>query len=180
MRKFVPAAINILAFQVLWISLVLSGPYQQEAAALGLLGLWLIGHLYYSRHRATDIKLLVLAVAIGPLGDTLLIQLGLIQFEGTVLFSGLPPLWVYGLWACFSQLLNHGMAHLHGRWGLIGIIALFSAPMAYTGGAALGAAQMLEPAWRCQLAVAVCWSIILPVLMRAASMARASQAHAPQ
>ncbi len=168
-----PTLINLLAFQMLWLLLVWSAFHQLELQALGVTLVWLAVHLKFSRHRRSDIRLMLLALLCGPLCDTLLIQLNLIEYRGYAPIAGLPPLWIYALWVNFSQLFNHSLIVLHGRPWLTAIMAMVSAPLAYSSGAWLGAAELATPSWPGLLTVTLCWGLILPLLMRFSAVPRA-------
>lgn len=161
-----PKLPNILGFQLVWLSLVASPALDQQIPALLLAALWMLLHFRYSAHRRADLQLLLTALALGPLCDTLLLHLQLVDYHGLQPLSGLPPLWVYALWAHFSLLLNHGMNLLRRQPVLVGIIVLLSAPVAYCAGARLGAAVLAQPLWQPLLVIMLCWSLVVPLLLR--------------
>lgn len=161
-----PKLLNLIAFQMLWLLLVFSAFYDFERLAVVLLGVWLCVHVYFSKHRWADVRLLLLALALGPLCDTLLLHLELVEYRGRVLVAGFPPLWIYAQWANFSQLFNYSFGFLRGRPLFCVFMALVSAPLAYTGGARLGAAVLVEPHWIPLIFVALSWAMVLPLLIR--------------
>ncbi|MGJ8668043.1 MAG: DUF2878 domain-containing protein [Oceanococcus sp.] len=174
----IPRIVQILAFQLLWLILVVSAVRGGEIFAIGCMLLWVCIHLRYSLRAKQDIQLLLLACALGPIADTVLINTQLISYSGFAPLSFLPPLWVFALWANFALLLHNNMAMLRNHPYLLATMAVISAPIAYWSGAKLGAASLASPNWQPLCVVALSWGIILPVLAVLSSKLHASHSAA--
>ena len=161
-----PTLVNIAAFNLIWLIIVGGAFNDFEAPGLVILAVWIGVHLRYSRYRRSDIRLLIVAVLVGPLIDTLLIQLGLVRYTGYAPVAGFAPLWVVAMWANFALLPNHSMRIFRGRLALTAGVGALGAPLAYRAGAALGAAEFAEPAWTALAVLAAGWALVLPVLMQ--------------
>lgn len=159
-----PALLKLLAFQVLGFALVASPALDLDRFAVTLLCLWLPVHLYFSACANADRRVLLATLLLGPCCDLILLHSGLIEYHGVTLSAALPPLWIYAMWANFALLLNHSLRILGGYIWLSVPVALMSAPLAYFGGSALGAATLTEPTWQPLSVVALCWLIIVPTL----------------
>lgn len=159
-----PPLLKLLAFQLLGFALVASPALHLDLLAVGLLCLWLPVHLKFSACARADRRLLVATLLLGPCCDLLLLHSGLMTYHGVTLSEALPPLWIYAMWANFALLFNHSLRIL-GRYIWLSIpVALMSAPLAYFGGSALGAANLTAPTWLALSAVAGCWIVIVPIL----------------
>lgn len=165
-----PTLINLTAFMLFWLLLVWSAFYGWDLAASTALVCWLGVHLSYSRHLRADLRIILAAIIIGPICDTLMIHLKLADYVGFRLSPLMPPFWVYAMWANFAQLLNHSLRNMRGRWLLIVLTAVTAAPASYWLGSVLGTVEIYQPKWLSLLVVAVCWGLILPLLMRLSSL----------
>lgn len=157
--------INIAAFNLIWLLLVGAAFNDWEMASFGVLAAWVAVHLRYSRYRRSDIRLIVVAALAGPAIDTLLLQLELVDYVGYAPLTGAAPLWVMALWINFALLPNHSLRFMRGRPWLAAATGALLAPLAYRGGAALGAAEFAQPQWHGLVALGLAWAIILPCLL---------------
>lgn len=159
-----PPLAKLLAFQLLGFALVASPALHLDVFAVALLCLWLPLHLYFSPRAGADRRMLLAALLLGPSCDLVLLHSGLIEYHGISLGSGLPPLWIYAMWANFALLFQHSLRILGRHLWLSIPLALVSAPLAYFGGSALGAATLAQPIWLPLSVVALCWLVIVPTL----------------
>lgn len=161
--------INIAAFQAGWFACVLGGangmPWLGPLLALPVLG-W---HLVHASAPLMALKLLLVAAVAGSLFDQLLLSLGWIQYPAADWPSWLLPFWMTTLWALFASTLNVSLRWLRGRTLLAVLFGLSGGPLAYLAGQALGALELMQktPAL---LALAIGWGVMMPVLLRVASV----------
>ena len=78
-----------------------------------------------------------------------------------------------GLWMNFAATLNVSMAWLRGRYLLAAAFGAIGGPLAYYGGAKLGATEAL-PSLNGMLVLAVGWGIMTPLLVWLARICRRS------
>ena len=169
MRKL-PAStviINAVLFQVGWFACVLGAA--RQAPWIGLVAVAAIAawHIVHAEERGREIRLLLLAAAMGALFETLLVQIGWLRFDAGVWLAGVAPAWMIALWANFATTLNVSLRPLRGRLGLAAILGAIGAPIAYFGGSRLGALELtdLTPALA---AVGAGWLLLTPLLFIAA------------
>ena len=161
--------INFVAFQAGWFACVLGAangiPWLGPLLALPVLA-W---HLLHASAPASTLKLLLLAAAAGSLFDQLLLSLGWIQYPAAYWPAWLLPFWMTTLWALFASTLNVSLRWLRGRTLLAVTFGLIGGPLAYLAGQALGALELTQetPAL---LALAIGWGVMMPVLLRIASV----------
>jgi hypothetical protein len=155
---------NIIGFQAGWFACVLGaargwwwlGPLLVAAIA----GAWL---LVAPRPRGLAV-LLALTGIVGLCWDSALALLGLIAYRPGPLSPPLAPLWILAMWVLFATTLQVSLRWLRGRWWLAALLGALLAPLAYVGGAHLGALQLLQPQVAL-LAQAAGWALLLPALV---------------
>lgn len=131
--------INALLFQLVWFGAVVGaarGTMTWAAVALAMLA----AHVSYLGNGKRDFALAVICAAIGGCLDSLWIAAGILD-----LGTQIAPPWILALWMAVGLSLNHSLSWF-GRYPLLGgVFAGVAAPLSYSGGAALGAASVLEP-----------------------------------
>ncbi len=159
--------LNLLLFQIGWFAGVLGAahglPWAGVAAAAGVAA-W---HLWQARRPWQELKLLVLAVAVGAAFETALVQLGWMRFDGGALAIGTAPVWMIALWSNFATTLNVSMRALRERFLVAAALGAVGAPLAYYAGGRLGAVGFVEPAMALA-AIAAGWALMTPLLFIAA------------
>ena len=162
------ALLNILAFQVGWWAVVLSAARDQAIVGVLVVALLLAWHLTRVRPGLTERVLIAAAALIGLAFDSLLQASGWVTFAGGPLFGVLAPLWMVALWANFAATLNVSMRFLRARPWLAALLGGLGGPLAYWGGASLGAMTLVEPL-QALLVLAAGWALVTPLLFRLAA-----------
>lgn len=159
--------LNLLLYQVGWFAGVLGAaqglPWAGVAVAAGVAA-W---HLGKAHRPWQELKLLMLAIAVGATFETALVQLGWLRFDGGMLASGIAPVWMVALWSNFATTLNVSLRALRGRFLFAAVLGAVGAPLAYYAGGRLGAVGFAEPA-AALAAIAGGWAIMTPLLFLAA------------
>ncbi len=190
--------LNLALFQLGWWALVLSAAQGQPLIGLAVVALILAWHLGFVRPLASEALLIGLAALIGLSFDSLLIATGWVSFgppapvasqalgvathpvlasasfPTTSTGASLPPSWMIALWANFATTLNLSLAGLQSRPGLAALLGLVGGPLAYWGGAGLGAMTFVTPLPALTI-LALGWALLTPLLLAlAATLARRS------
>lgn len=153
---------NLVLFQIAWLCCVLLG---STAAILITLVILLI-HFLYVVKKAWEIELvLVCFVALtGVAIDTLLLHMGLYQFEtfepDGVAFSIIPA-WLMCLWVNFSLTLRHSMKWLFERPVTLFFISLIAAPWSYYAGKTFGS---IDFEMTTLFVISVYWGVLMLVV----------------
>jgi hypothetical protein len=161
----IPQVINILLFQLVWVVTVLSADLNRPWPGPLMLGLFFFLHSMISSTATADFLLAAIAVSIGFVVDTLLIQAGLLSFEMNVPWTGIAPFWILILWANFALTLNNGFRWLKGRYKSAAIIGFFGGPLSYLVGIKLGAGSLHVAPFFAFLIIGACWAIVTPALL---------------
>ena len=159
-----PVILNFALFQAGWFACVLSGaagqPFIGALIAVAVIAL----HLWRANRPALEIKLLLSAMVVGAVWDSLLAWSNLLDYTSGQLLTDTAPYWIIALWGLFATTLNVSLRWLHGRYAMAAVFGLVGGPLAYYGGASLGALDM-QNIKTALLALGLGWAIITPVLM---------------
>ncbi len=183
--------LNLALFQLGWWALVLSAAHGYPGLGLAIVTLILAWHLGRVRPLASEALLIALAALMGLAFDGLLLNAGWVSFAppdptpdlarmpasdlaGAAGSAHLPPLWMTALWANFATTLNLSLAGLQTRPWLAALLGLVGGPLAYWGGAGLGAMTFVAPL-PAFITLALGWALLTPLLLTlAATLARRS------
>ena len=160
--------LNFLLFQVAWFATVLGA-----AANLPWLGPVVVTaavaiHLRQSRWPAMESGLVLAAVLMGLVADSLVVATGWVAYPNGTWIPGLAPYWIVTLWAVFATTLNVSMRWIHGRYLLAAVFGAIGGPLSYAAGARLGAMTLVDPVMAIA-ALAMLWSLAMPLLAFTAS-----------
>ena len=155
---------NIVGFQAGWFACVLGAArgdiWFGPALVLVIAAAWVLA--------APRPKALVLVLAlsgiVGLCWDSWLSVLGFIGYPPGPLPPPLAPLWILALWVLLGTTLHVSLRWLRGKWWQASLLGAATGPLAYLGGARLGALQLLRPtAALCAEAVGL--AVLLPLLV---------------
>lgn len=165
-------ALNLLAFQIGWWAVVLSAAAGMPMLGMAVVAALLIRHLRRVRRGPGEARLIMLTALIGLLLESLLQASGWVGYAGDRAAPWLAPLWLAALWANFAMTLNVSLAALRDHPALATVLGAVGGPIAYWGGAELGAMRFVEPV--ASLAtLALAWALLTPLLL---ALARRSTA----
>ena len=155
---------NFLAFQVGWLLCVLAGAGRWHWAGSLLIGVMVAFHLWGAKQFRAECQLIVLALLIGLGWDSLLVTLGLLQYEHGLVNSNMAPHWIIALWALFASTLNVSLRWLKDRWLVATMFGAIGGPLAYWGGAKLGAVTIPDQTLAL-LTLTIGWAVMTPALV---------------
>lgn len=156
-------ALNFVAFQLGWFACVLGAangrPWLGPVVVLGVVAL----HLARARRPLPELRLVVYAMAIGLVVDSLLLATGWLQYPSGLWLPGLAPYWIIAMWGLFATTLNISMGWLRGRPALAAVLGAVGGPLSYLAGEKLHGIELTAqlPALA---ALAVAWGIAMPLL----------------
>lgn len=153
--------INFSIYQIAWFLSV----FRENSGALLALPLLAV-HLYLSKHKKADLKMMGLLLASGLLIDGTLHAIGCLSFNA----PSLPiPFWLGTVWLFLATLPNHSLAWLKGRSLLSMIFGALGGPLAYWAGVRVGAASFVWDTGVALITIAVIWAILWPLVMHFAN-----------
>lgn len=156
--------LNFLLFQAGWLACVLGGASQWHwigpVVVLGVIAL----HLSQSTHWIEEFKVILLALVIGSVWDSILVTKDVLTYHHGLFHPEFAPYWIIAMWALFATTLNVSMRWLRGRWLIASLFGAIGGPLAYYAGERLGAVNMPDQS-TALLALALGWAIIMPALL---------------
>jgi hypothetical protein len=165
--------LNAALFQVAWFAAVLGAAYDRFWLGPLVLLPVLAVNLVMASERRSELQLWAVAGVIGLLFDTVLVAAGVFAPRRHLFPFPFSPPWMIGLWLNFAATLNRSLGWLHGRPLPAALFGAVGGPLAYYGGARLGATETI-PGVEGLLILATGWGIITPLLFKLAGKLRSS------
>lgn len=154
-------------FQLTWFVCVTQAAQGQPARGIAAVALFVLLQLVRSTNRRADALLLALAVAIGVIWDTGLLQAGFVRYASPGPVVGVAPIWILAMWALLAAVLRGPLHWLQGRPVLAAVLGSVGGPASYAAAARLGACSF-GPEPFATAALATGWAIFTPLLIEAA------------
>jgi hypothetical protein len=156
--------INFTLFQTAWFAAVLGAakgaPWLGPVVMVPVLAV----HLALTNDRQGELKLLLASGLLGFLYDTALVNAGVFSPLQHLVPHPFSPPWMVGLWLNIAATLNVSLAWLKGRYPLAALFGTIGGPLAYYGGAKLGATEAL-PTMSGMMVLAIGWGLMTPLLV---------------
>lgn len=163
-----PKLINFITFQVGWFSCVLSAANGMPWLGLVVVSAIVVNHVARASWPAHEAQLVFLAVVFGLVFDSLLVSTGWLRYSNDALLSNIAPYWILAMWALFATTLNSSMSWLKNKLILASVLGAIFGPLSYMAGQRLGAIELVDSS-KATIALALIWSMAMPLLMFAAS-----------
>ncbi len=157
--------INIICYQAAWLVAVIGAAHDQGWIGPVAVGLFAILQFTLSNERGADVRLVLVAAAVGFAIDSLFARSGTLHYAAAVPWVGTAPAWIVALWINFALTLNHAMAYLKTNLVLASLLGAIGGPLAYWG-AATGwhAIEFPDRPAAALLALAIVWALVTPLL----------------
>jgi len=156
--------VNFIGFQVGWFACVLGAANDKEflgmIIALGVI----IYHVINQGDSRKELKLVLVAVAIGLFWETWVLNLDILRYPSHPDALFWAPTWLIMMWALFATTINLSMGWLKGRWVLSVFMGAVFGPLAFIGGEKLGAVVFLDSTLSI-ITLSVGWGLLMPLLL---------------
>jgi len=159
---------NFAAFQIGWFACVLGAAHGAPWLGIGVTALVVAWHLVAAAQPGVEARLIVIVAMLGAIWDSALVALGWIDYASGTIVAGAAPGWIVAMWALFATTLNVSLNWLKGRDWLAVAFGSIGGPLAFYGGAKLGAVSFPQPLFALG-ALAIGWAILTPILTRLAT-----------
>jgi hypothetical protein len=159
----------MIGYQLVWfVAVIFAGrgqPWPGVLSAIAFLA-WQVG---VAPRRRGALAVLSIALACGVVIDGLMRGLRFADYAAgaPALPPGGAPLWILGLWACFSLTLSGPLRALGDYPWLAVVLGAIGGPLAYAGAArGWDALTFNAPAWRGFVVLGIGWALAMPLLAR--------------
>ena len=159
-----PILINIALFQIGWFACVLSAAANRPLIGVGIAAVVMFVHVMRSRNYQQELYLIVTAMLIGAIWDSLLVWQGWLDYTSGMFANNIAPYWIIVMWGLFATTLNMSLRWLKNKTVLAAVIGAIAGPLAYYGGQKLGAVEFVDPTMAV-ISLALGWALFTPVLM---------------
>ena len=159
-----PVLLNIILFQIGWFACVLSGAAGIPRAGVAVAALVITLHLLRSVEKHKEAVLILLAMTIGAVWDSLLVFTGLLGYASGVLVPATAPYWIVIMWGLFATTINVSLRWLKHNYMLAALFGAAGGPLAYYSGQQLGALYFPD-AYTALASLALGWAVLTPLLM---------------
>ncbi|MEM7406709.1 MAG: DUF2878 domain-containing protein [Pseudomonadota bacterium] len=153
--------LNFAGFQIVWWIAVLGAAAGQGSYGVAAAVTFAVLHFGLLRPPDGEHWLVAMTLLVGAMLDSSQFQLQLLQLPGPATANH-APVWLVSLWLALGLTLRHSLSWMERRPLLAGLLGLIAAPVAYHGGAALGALAPLE--LMSTVSVGLAYALALPAL----------------
>ena len=155
--------INYALYQIGWFACVLGGASQRPWTGC-LIALILVGvHLSLSVERSLEVRLVVLATAVGAVVEAIQIAAGTYGFTSGTVSDALAPPWLLAMWAQFATTFRFSLRSVIMRPVPAVLFGAAGGPLAFLAGERLGAVTLLPPLASGLFRLSLSWAIALVV-----------------
>jgi hypothetical protein len=155
--------VNYTLYQIGWFACVLGGALHRPWTGF-LIAMILVGvHLALSLERSLEVRLVVLATAVGAVVEIGQIAAGSYRFTSGTVMDALPPPWLLAMWAQFATTFRHSLRPVITRPIRAALLGAAGGPLAFLAGERLDAVSLLPPLTYGLLRLSVSWAIALLV-----------------
>lgn len=156
--------INFILFQIGWFACILSSAANYPLYGVLVASLVIGYHLYCARQPLNEIYLILTAMLIGTVWDSLLVGLSLLDYSTGMLVPNTAPYWIVVMWALFATTINVSLRWLKDKYSIAILLGAVAGPLAYYGGARMGAVNFVDTT-SALIALAIGWAIFTPLLI---------------
>ena len=155
--------INYALYQIGWFACVLGAASHRPWTGC-LIALILVGmHLALSVERSLEVRLVVLAAAIGAVVEMIQIAAGTYRFTSGTVIHALPPPWLLTMWAQFATTFRYSLRPIITRPARAALFGAAGGPLAFLAGERLGAVTLLPPLTHGLLRLSLSWAVALVI-----------------
>jgi hypothetical protein len=155
---------NVVLFQIGWWSCVWSAGVHKPWIGVVVVSLVIGAHLCRASMPMKELQLVLLALGIGLVFDSLLVAQGWVAYSSGTVVPNVAPYWIVALWGLFATLLNVSLRWMRRRWITAALLGALGGPAAYIGGLRLGALHFTNLGAGLA-ALSLGWAVLTPLLL---------------
>lgn len=153
---------NLFRYQLTWLATVLGAAHGKTDLGAFIGFLMIVLHFKKCHHLLAEYKTVFTTLFIGALWELFLVKQQWVVYQGVSPIT-LVPIWILILWTAFGTTLNGCLGWFKNHLGWAFLFGAAGGPLAWYGGAALGALTVPDP--RVGYAViGMGWAFMMPLL----------------
>ena len=157
---------NFIFFQVGWFACVLGAANGQAFWADLATLLYVLIHVWQSEDKKAEGILLFKVFILGVSADSLIMNMGFLDFNDVWPSRYLSPAWMWALWVLVASTMNGSLSWLKGKPILGAILGAIAGPLSYEAGMKLGAGDWgSDHQWIGFALVSVVWALAIPLFL---------------
>jgi len=153
---------NLFRYQLTWLATILGAAHGKSDLGAFIGFLMVVLHFKRCHHLLAEYKTVFTTLLIGGLWELFLVQQDLVVYQGLSPIT-IVPVWILILWAAFGATLNGCLGWFKDHLGWSVVFGALGGPLAWYGGAALGALSLPNPPLGYGV-LAVGWAVMMPLL----------------
>ena len=155
---------NLVMFKIGWVACVGLAAAGQPLWATAAVAAVVALHLLSVPVMVKEALLLSSAAVIGLAWESLLVWSGLLSYPASGEFTPLAPYWIVAMWVLFATTINHGLSWTKRSWHVSALAGMIGGPMAFYGGAAMGAVEFSHTLTALAV-IGAGWAVLMPLLV---------------
>ena len=155
---------TLVMFKIGWVACVGLAAAGQPRWATAAVAAVVALHLLNVPGMGKDALMLSSAAVIGLAWESLLVGSGLLSYPASGEFSPLAPYWIVAMWVLFATTINHGLSWAKRSWHVSALAGMIGGPMAFYGGAAMGAVEFSHTLTALAV-IGAGWAVLMPLLV---------------
>ena len=172
--------VNYALYQAGWFGCVLGAAWRHPWIGLAVALALAAAHLLLSRERAIEVRLMLLAAAVGFVVETAQLAAGTYRFPAGTIAESLPPPWLLALWLQIATAFRYSLRRIVSPLVPAVLFGAIGGPVAFLAGARLGAVEFLPPVTSGLLRLSLAWMAALALFSVATRRVLPLDAPAPQ
>ena len=153
---------NLFRYQLTWLATVLGTAHGKADLGAFIGFLMIVLHFKKCHHLLAEYKTVFTTLLVGGLWELLLVQQQWVVYEGTSAIT-IVPVWILILWTAFGTTLNGCLGWFKNHLGWAMLFGAAGGPLAWYGGAALGALSVPNPLFGYSV-ISLGWAVMMPLL----------------
>ena len=165
--------INLSLFKAGWLACVFTAAASMPIVGTAVVGIAVLAHLFLAPNSRGEFRVLAFAALLGLGWESVLVALGVVQYPSVAESLSIAPYWIVAMWVLFATTINVGMRWLHKSTLVAAIAGAVGGPLSFLAGEKAGAVTFSNPTVAL-VVIGVGWAILLPLLVRYAMRAEAT------
>lgn len=155
---------NYLSYYVGWLACVYGAAFGMSAMGVAVVALLVLIHFVLTHTLREEIMMIAVIGVLGTMVDSMQAITGLLFYHGGYAKAPwLGPIWITAIWVLFASTINWSFEWLKGRTWLTVVLGAIGGPLSYAAGERIGAVRFQNNYVVTMFALAVIWSVVLPL-----------------